>query len=76
MAREWEDAPMRDMFNREPVCPHCHEPIDTADLRPNCNNEEEVDCPTCGKRLLIEFEYEVTYTTRKPKEPQATKEGE
>lgn len=66
--REWQDAPASDTFNDVPNCPHCNYEIDPTDLRPDCDDEQVIDCPSCNKTLLVQWHYTVTYSTFKPKE--------
>ena len=62
---EWE-TDCENMGNDAPICPHCSAQVfDVADPpKASLNGKEFVtDCPSCGKRVLVETEYSVTYTT-------------
>lgn len=65
---EWEPAPFENLANEWPVCPHCSDNLDPTDFRSSEGSEQERDCPSCGKRMLIVADYSVTYSTYKPKE--------
>lgn len=62
---QWEDSELKYLGNDKPKCPHCDYDIDPTDFR---GTSEEWDCPSCGKRVLIEAEFSVSYSTYKPKE--------
>jgi uncharacterized Zn finger protein len=57
-------------FTDEAVCPHCgHKFSDSHEFfREYPHSSVKVDCDACGKEFVLERDWDVTYSTAKPKE--------